>query len=176
MNYLWQERRKRSWPKGQQAPQTTAKPGLTRNMLMLYVWRDWKSIIHYELLPAGKTINSDLYYQQLMTLKQEVEKKRPELINRKGVVFQHDNARSHTSLAIRQILRKFAAPNTGALEPRQRRSLSDGTALAALREPFVLRLASNYGDAQGGAPERDPHTAIGAVGAKTNPLYRRRRR
>ncbi|GBP59568.1 hypothetical protein EVAR_83287_1 [Eumeta japonica] len=42
---------------------------------------DWKSIIDYELLPPGKTINSYLYYQQLMQLKQEVGKKRPELIN-----------------------------------------------------------------------------------------------
>ncbi|GBP76075.1 hypothetical protein EVAR_46943_1 [Eumeta japonica] len=41
---------------------------------------------HYykELLPPGKTMDSDLYCQQLMRLKQEVEKKRPELINRKG--------------------------------------------------------------------------------------------
>ncbi|GBP41197.1 hypothetical protein EVAR_30635_1 [Eumeta japonica] len=35
-----------------------------------------KDIIHYELLPPGKSINSDFYYQQLMRLKQEVEKKR----------------------------------------------------------------------------------------------------
>ncbi|GBP44598.1 Dolichyl-diphosphooligosaccharide--protein glycosyltransferase subunit 2 [Eumeta japonica] len=40
---------------------------------------DWKDIIHYELLPPGKAINSDLYCQQLMKLKQELEKKRLEL-------------------------------------------------------------------------------------------------
>ncbi|GBP42099.1 Mariner Mos1 transposase [Eumeta japonica] len=51
-----------------------SKTGLTRNKLMLCVWWDWKGIIHYELLPPGKTINSDLYCQQLMRLKQEVEK------------------------------------------------------------------------------------------------------
>ncbi|GBP05834.1 Octopamine receptor beta-3R [Eumeta japonica] len=38
---------------------------------------------------------------------QEVEKKRPEFINRKGVVFHHDNTRPHTSLATQQILREF---------------------------------------------------------------------
>ncbi|GBP31814.1 hypothetical protein EVAR_81580_1 [Eumeta japonica] len=53
--------------------------------------RSERGIIHYELLPPGKTINSDLYYQQLMILKQEVEKKRPELINRKVVVFHHED-------------------------------------------------------------------------------------
>ncbi|GBP06015.1 Protein FAM92A [Eumeta japonica] len=34
-------------------------------------------------LEPGETVNSDLNYQQLMRLKQEVEKKRPEYINRK---------------------------------------------------------------------------------------------
>ncbi|GBP47582.1 hypothetical protein EVAR_40138_1 [Eumeta japonica] len=51
-----------------------------------------------ELLPPDKTIHLDLYYQQLMRLKQEVEKKCPELINRKDVVFHHDNTRPHAFL------------------------------------------------------------------------------
>ncbi|GBP64040.1 Histone-lysine N-methyltransferase SETMAR [Eumeta japonica] len=66
-----------------------------------------KDIIHYELLPPGKTINSDLYCQLLMRFKQELEKKWPEFINRKAVVFHHDNARPHTFLATQQILREF---------------------------------------------------------------------
>ncbi|GBP70079.1 Mariner Mos1 transposase [Eumeta japonica] len=68
MVYLRQERAKRSWLKGEQASQIIAKPGLTRNKLMLCVWWDWKGIIHYEFLPPGKTIKSDLYCQQLMRL------------------------------------------------------------------------------------------------------------
>ncbi|CAK1595888.1 unnamed protein product [Parnassius mnemosyne] len=75
---------------------------------MLCVWWDWKGIVYYELLPSGKTIDSDLYCQQLMRLKQEIEKKiRLESINRKGVVFHHDNARPHTSLATQQKLREL---------------------------------------------------------------------
>ncbi|GBP31359.1 Leucine-rich repeat and calponin homology domain-containing protein 3 [Eumeta japonica] len=50
------------------------------------------------LLSSGKTINSDLYCQQLMRLKQEVKKKRPELINR------------NTSLATQQILSDYRIP------------------------------------------------------------------
>ncbi|GBP84091.1 hypothetical protein EVAR_63229_1 [Eumeta japonica] len=38
--------RKGSWSKGEQAPQTTAKPGVTRTKLMLCVWWDWRGIIH----------------------------------------------------------------------------------------------------------------------------------
>ncbi|XP_045540347.1 histone-lysine N-methyltransferase SETMAR-like [Papilio machaon] len=52
--------RKRSWSKAGQASQTVAKPGLTRNKVMLCVWWDWKGIIHYELLPPGRTIDSEL--------------------------------------------------------------------------------------------------------------------
>ncbi|KAJ0173872.1 hypothetical protein K1T71_011021 [Dendrolimus kikuchii] len=74
---------------------------------MLCVWWDWKGIIHYELLPPGRTIDSELYCEQLTRLKQKVERKRPELINRRGVVFHHDNARPHTSLATQQKLREF---------------------------------------------------------------------
>ncbi|TLM46186.1 hypothetical protein FEC26_18845, partial [Acinetobacter baumannii] len=99
--------RERLWSKAGQASQTLAKPGLTRNKVMLCVWWDWKGIIHYELLPPGRTIDSELYCEQLMRLKQEVERKRPELINRRGVVFHHDNARPHTSLATQQKLREL---------------------------------------------------------------------
>ncbi|KAJ0181486.1 hypothetical protein K1T71_003571 [Dendrolimus kikuchii] len=99
--------RKKSWSTAGQASQTVAKPGLTRNKVMLCVWWDWKGIIHYELLPPGRTIDSELYCEQLMRLKQKVERQRPELINRRGVVFHHDNARPHISLAIQQKLREF---------------------------------------------------------------------
>ena len=42
-----------------------------------------------------------------MRLKQAIRKKRPELINRKGVVFHHDKARPHISLVTRQKLREL---------------------------------------------------------------------
>ncbi|CAH2226510.1 jg57 [Pararge aegeria aegeria] len=99
----------RSWSTAGQASQTVAKPGLTRNKMMLCVWWDWKGIIQYELLPPGRTIYSKLYCEQLMRLKQEVERKRPELINRKGCDFfiMIMCLASHTSLAAQQKLRKF---------------------------------------------------------------------
>lgn len=100
-------KRKRSWSKAGEASQTVAKPGLTSRKVLLCVWWDYKGIIHYELLPSGKTINSDVYCQQLTRLKQAIDRKRPELANRKGVVFHHDNARPHTSLATRNRLREL---------------------------------------------------------------------
>ena len=59
------------------------------------------------LLSSNQTINSELYCEQLQRLQQAIERKRPELINRRGVIFHHDNARPHTSLMTRQKLREF---------------------------------------------------------------------
>ncbi|GFS68994.1 histone-lysine N-methyltransferase SETMAR [Trichonephila clavipes] len=72
--------------------------------VLLCIWRDWKGIIYYELLPYGQTLNSDLYCQQLDHLKLEIDQKRPKLAHRKGVVFHQDNARPHTSVVTHQKL------------------------------------------------------------------------
>ena len=64
---------------------------------MLLFWWDWKEILYYELLQPNQTINLDFYCKKLDEFKKYIEKKRPELVNRRGVVFHHDNARPHTS-------------------------------------------------------------------------------
>ncbi|KAG6797842.1 Ammar1 transposase [Apis mellifera caucasica] len=71
---------------------------------LLSVWWDYKGIVYFELLPPNRTINSVVYIEQLTKLNNAVEEKRPELTNRKGVVFHHVNARPHTSLVTRQKL------------------------------------------------------------------------
>ena len=99
--------RKRSWIKKGEEAQAIAKPGLTRKKVMLCVGvvklegnrSLWAFIV--------QTINSELYCEQLQRLQQAIEKKRPELINRRDVVFHHDNVRPHTSLLTRQKLREL---------------------------------------------------------------------
>ncbi|EFN78799.1 hypothetical protein EAI_12677, partial [Harpegnathos saltator] len=49
-------------------------------------------------------IRMELYCRQLDRLYKTIKQKHPELVNRKGVVFQHDNSRLHTSLVTRQKL------------------------------------------------------------------------
>ncbi|WP_025903236.1 IS630 family transposase [Tatumella sp. UCD-D_suzukii] len=71
---------------------------------MLSVWWDYKGVIYYELLPSNQTVNSNVYVDQLIKLNEAIKEKRPELANRKGVVFQHDNARPHTSFVTRKKL------------------------------------------------------------------------
>ena len=74
---------------------------------MLRVWWDWKGIVHHELLPVGQAIDSQVYCGQLKRLRQTIERKRHKLNNRKGVVFDHDNARPHTSLMTHHKLREL---------------------------------------------------------------------
>ncbi|GFU19514.1 histone-lysine N-methyltransferase SETMAR [Trichonephila clavipes] len=77
--------RKRSWSKCGEEAQTVPKPELT------------------ELLPDGRTLNSDIYCQQLNRLKLAMDQKWPELANRRGV-FHQDNAMAHTSVVSHQKL------------------------------------------------------------------------
>ena len=74
-----------------------AKPGLHPNKVLLSVWWDYLGVVHWELLPKGQTVNSEVLCQQLDRLQEALVIKRPALVNRRGVVLQHDNARSHTS-------------------------------------------------------------------------------
>ncbi|XP_012061193.1 PREDICTED: histone-lysine N-methyltransferase SETMAR-like [Atta cephalotes] len=57
---------------------------------IIFEW-DWKGILYYELLPNNE-INSEEYCSQLDELKTAIEK-RPEIANRKIVVFHQNNAR-----------------------------------------------------------------------------------
>ena len=96
--------RKRSWFKRYKPPQTISKVELHQKKVMLSVWWDWKGVVFFELLPRNQSINSDVYCRQLNKLNAAVKEKSPELVNRKGIFFQHDNATPYTSLAIRQKL------------------------------------------------------------------------
>ena len=71
---------------------------------MLSVWRDFKGIVYFELLPRKKTNYSNVYCHQLMKLDKKIKEKRPELATRKGVIFDQDNVRRHTSLVTRKKL------------------------------------------------------------------------
>jgi histone-lysine N-methyltransferase SETMAR len=51
----------------------------------------------YELLRPNKTINSEVYCQQLDRVNECLKEKRPHLVNRKEVVFHQDNARPYVT-------------------------------------------------------------------------------
>ena len=71
---------------------------------MLSVWWNWKGVVFFELLPRNQTINFDVYCRKINKLNAVVKEKRSKLVNRKGLIFHHDNATPHTYLATRQKL------------------------------------------------------------------------
>ena len=77
-----------------------AKAEIHQKKVILSMWWDWKGPVFYELLPKNKTNNSDVYCEQLQKLSDAIVQKHPELINRKGVMFYHDNARPHTNWSL----------------------------------------------------------------------------
>ena len=95
---------KRSWGKRDEPPPTTPKDGLHPKKVMLCIWWDRKGVFYCELLLESQTINSNKYRSQLHQLKAALNEKRPELINRKCIIFHQDNARPHVSLMTRQKL------------------------------------------------------------------------
>lgn len=77
--------RKRSWSRRDEAPERQAKADSNQKKVLLLIWWDWKGVIFYELLPKNKTINSDVYCEQLQKLSNSIAQERPVLLNRKGV-------------------------------------------------------------------------------------------
>ncbi|XP_025265532.1 histone-lysine N-methyltransferase SETMAR-like [Camponotus floridanus] len=90
-------KRKRTWKEANKPADSIAKAELHPKKVLLSVWWDCQGVIYFELLPVGQTIDSIKYCQQLTKLDAAMKEKRPSLVNRKGVIFHHDNARPHTS-------------------------------------------------------------------------------
>ncbi|XP_029156095.1 histone-lysine N-methyltransferase SETMAR-like [Nylanderia fulva] len=80
---------------------------LKRNEIEPFLKRVITAVTSVHEAKIDAEIDSQLYCEQLERLRQAIERKRPELINRKDVVFHHDNARPHTSLMTRQKLREL---------------------------------------------------------------------
>lgn len=97
----------KQWLSAGQHPLATPKPGPYPKKVLLSVWWDCLGVIYWELLNDGITIDSDRYCQQLDSLTCALKKIRPNLINRKGVILQHDNAKPHTSKMTQQKIREL---------------------------------------------------------------------
>ena len=83
-----------SWGMQNEPPSTTPNASLHPKKVMCILW-DWKGVLSYELLLENQMINSNNYCSQLDQLKTELDKKHPELVNRKRIIFHQDNARPH---------------------------------------------------------------------------------
>lgn len=95
------------WISKDQVPLTTPKPGLHPRKVMLCVWWDIHGIIYYEMLNMGQTVTAEIYCQQLDRLRQALNKKRPALLNRKGIILHGDNARPHVAKITHEKITEF---------------------------------------------------------------------
>ena len=64
---------------------------------MLCIWWNFQGVLYFELLNHKETITAELFSQQSDRLQAALVKKRPVLINRKGALLLHDNARPHVA-------------------------------------------------------------------------------
>ena len=62
---------------------------------MVTVWRFAAGLTHYSFLNSSKTITSEKSVQQVNEMQQKVQLLQPALVNRKGPILLHDNARLH---------------------------------------------------------------------------------
>ena len=73
---------------------------------MVIVFWDSVGVILVDFMSKGATINSDVYIDTSKKLKARIRRVRPALEMSK-VLLQHDNARHHTSLKIREVISSF---------------------------------------------------------------------
>ena len=81
------------WLDADKDPGHFPNPELHQKKLMLTVWWSATGLIHYSFLNAGETITAEKYCQQM----DEMHQKHPALVNRKGPILLHDNARPHVA-------------------------------------------------------------------------------
>jgi histone-lysine N-methyltransferase SETMAR len=65
---------------------------------MLSVWWNSDGMVHFEMIPNGRSITAALYCQQLDRVQESLRLNYPALINRNQVVFLQDKAKPHTAL------------------------------------------------------------------------------
>ena len=89
-----------------EAPRHFPKPELHQKKVMLTVWSSEIGLIHYSFLNAGETITAEKYCQQMDEMHQKL-RQHPALVNRKGPILLHDNARPHVAKTTLQKLNEL---------------------------------------------------------------------
>ena len=65
--------------------------------IMVTVWWCAIGVIHYSFLDANQSITAEVYCNQLEEMHHHLQKMRPALVNRRGPILLHDNARPHVA-------------------------------------------------------------------------------
>ena len=100
-------RRSAQWLDRGEAPKHFPKPELHQKKVMVTIWWSTAGLIHYNFLNPGETITAEKYCQQIDEMHQKLRQQQPALVNRKGPILLHDNARPHVSIMTRQKLHEL---------------------------------------------------------------------
>jgi histone-lysine N-methyltransferase SETMAR len=95
--YFYNPDKQGQWLDPNQPAQAVAKCSRFEEKVMLCVWWNCQGIIHFELVPSGRTITANLYCQQLGRMYEKLAELHPGYLNRGGVHLLHDNAKPHTA-------------------------------------------------------------------------------
>lgn len=93
--YLINLNRQKKWVPRGQAPPSVPRQDRFGKKVMISVWWNFEGVLHFELIPNGCAINSDLYCQQLSRVYEKLKEKYPILVRRKRALFHQDNAKPH---------------------------------------------------------------------------------
>ena len=88
-------RRCGQWLDYDEHPKHYPKPDLHPKKVMVTVWWTAMGVIHYSFLESGESITAESYSRELAICHKKLQEKCPSLVNRKGVILLHDNARPH---------------------------------------------------------------------------------
>lgn len=99
--FLYNPDKRKQWVLHDQEAIPVVQQSRFDHKVMICVWWNFEGILHFELIPNGRTINADLYSQQLDTVYEVLKSRYSVLVNRKGVLYQHDNAPAHRARSIK---------------------------------------------------------------------------
>lgn len=94
--YRYSDNRKQWIDRGASALPVVRRERFEKKAL-LCCWWNIDGVIHFEVIPDGRAINSEMYSNQLHRVHDVLEVRYPALVNRNRVILQQDNAKPHTS-------------------------------------------------------------------------------
>ena len=85
-------------------PQYFPKPKLHKEKVMVTVWWSSVGLIHQSFIKGGETVTAEKHCRKINEMHQKFTCKQLALVNRKGAILIHDNARLHVSVITHQKL------------------------------------------------------------------------
>ena len=84
-----------------------SKANLHPGKVMMTVWWSMAGIIHYNFLQQGMSITSETYCDQLDMVNKKLTEKKWTLMDKKGPILLHDNARPHVARLTKEKLNQL---------------------------------------------------------------------